>query len=143
MPKLRTINDEDLSRILTNARRIAVVGISPKPNRPSNKVAAYLMAAGFEVIPVNPGQSTIMGLKCYPDLESIPGRVDIVDVFRRPAEVSAIVDSTLKIKAQVLWLQLGVSEAEAARRAQAAGLTVMTERCLKVEHQRLKDSGFL
>ncbi len=98
------------------------------------------MAAGFEVIPINPGQTAIMGLKCYPDLESIPGRVDIVDVFRRAAEVPAIVDSALKIKARVLWLQLGVIHAEAAVRAQAAGLTVIMDRCLKVEHQRLKDS---
>ncbi len=143
MSDLKVITDENLSRILINSRRVAVVGMSPKPSRPSNQVAAYLMAAGFEVIPVNPGQNIIMGLKCYPDLESIPGQVDIVDVFRRPAEVPAIVDSTLKIKAPVLWLQLGVSHAEAALRAQAAGLTVIMDRCLKVEHQRLQDSGLL
>ncbi len=143
MSDLKIINDEDLSQILTDTRRIAVVGMSPKPSRPSSQVAAYLIAAGFEVIPVNPGQTTIMGLKCYPDLESIPGRVDIVDVFRRAAEVPAIVDSTLRIKAKVLWLQLGVIHAEAALRAQAAGLTVIMDRCLKVEHQRLQDSGLL
>ncbi len=143
MPDLKIINDEDLSRILTATQRIAVVGMSPKPSRPSNQVAAYLMAAGFEVIPVNPGQTIIMGLKCYPDLESIPGRVDIVDVFRRAAEVPAIVDSALRIRAKVLWLQLGVIHAEAALRAQAAGLIVIMDRCLKVEHQRLQDSGLL
>ncbi|MFW8601954.1 CoA-binding protein [Desulfobacterota bacterium M19] len=143
MSYLKIINDEDLSRILNNTRRVAVVGMSPKPSRPSNQVAAYLMAAGFEVIPVNPGQTAIMGLKCYPDLESIPGRVDIVDVFRRTSEVPAIVDSTLKIKARILWLQLGIIHAEAALRAQAAGLIVIMNRCLKVEHQRLKDSGLL
>ncbi|HFQ81652.1 MAG TPA: CoA-binding protein [Desulfobacterales bacterium] len=143
MSELKIINDEELCRILSDTQRIAVVGMSPKPNRPSNQVAAWLMAAGFEVIPVNPGQSTIMGLKCYPDLESIPGQVDIVDVFRRPAEVPAIVDSALKIRAKVLWLQLGVIHAEAARRAQAAGLRVIMDRCLKVEHKRLKDAGLL
>ncbi|VAW40833.1 hypothetical protein MNBD_DELTA03-995 [hydrothermal vent metagenome] len=143
MSELKIINDEELCRILSDTQRIAVVGMSPKPNRPSNQVAAWLMAAGFEVIPVNPGQSTIMGRKCYPDLESIPGRVDIVDVFRRPAEVPAIVDSALRIRAKVLWLQLGVIHAEAARRAQAAGLRVIMDRCLKVEHKRLKDAGLL
>jgi predicted CoA-binding protein len=98
-------------------------------------VAAYLLEAGYEIIPVNPGQEQIMGLRCYPDLASIPQPVDIVDIFRNPSEVPAIVDSAIAIGAKVLWMQIGIVHAEAAAKAQAAGLTVIMDRCLALEHQ--------
>lgn len=127
--------DTDAVRaLLTNARRIAVVGLSPKPERDSNMVAQYLIAAGYEVIPVNPGQTEILGRKCYPDVVSIPGTVDIVDVFRSPDAVPGIVEEAIQAKAKAVWLQLGAGHTEAARRAADAGLQVVVESCIKVAH---------
>ena len=129
--------DVDLATILRSCRRIAVVGLSPKSVRPSHQVAVYLLSAGYEVVPVNPGQDEILGLKCYPDLESVPGAVDIVDVFRNPGDVPGVVDSAIAIGARVIWLQLGIVHAEAAWKAREAGLTVIMDRCIKIDHQNL------
>ena len=123
--------------LLTSARTIAVVGLSPKEARPSHQVARYLIAAGYEVIPVNPGQSEILGRTCYPDLVSVPVAVDIVDIFRRSEDVGPIVEAAVAIGARAVWMQLGVVNEEAAHRARAAGLTVVMDRCLKVEHRNL------
>ncbi len=123
--------------LLTSARTIAVVGLSPKEARPSHQVARYLIAAGYEVIPVNPGQSEILGRPCYPDLASVPVAVDIVDIFRRSEDVGPIVEAAVAIGARAVWMQLGVVNEEAAHRARAAGLTVVMDRCLKVEHRNL------
>ena len=127
----------DLKAILRNCRTIAVVGLSPKPSRPSHMVAAYLLRAGYEVIPVNPGQDEILGRRCYPSLTAVPGRVDLVDIFRNPADVPPIVDEAIAIGARVVWMQLGIVNHEAARKAEAAGLQVVMDRCLKVDHQHL------
>lgn len=129
--------DMALIKLLREAKTIAIVGLSPKPERPSYQVAAYLLGAGYEIIPVNPGQGQIMGLRCYPDLASIPQPVDIVDIFRNPSEVPAIVDSAIAIGAKVLWMQIGIVHEEAAAKARAAGLTVIMDRCLAIEHQKL------
>ncbi len=124
----------DSAQILRDSRTIAVVGLSPKAARPSHQVAVYLLAAGYEVIPVNPGHDQILGLRSYPDLASVPGPVDIVDIFRNPKEVPAIVDSAIAIGAKVVWMQLGIVHEQAAAKARAAGLTVVMDRCLKVDH---------
>ena len=129
--------DDKITKILKTCRRIAVVGLSPKPARPSHQVAAYLLAAGYEVVPVNPGHDKILGRQCYPDLESIPGPVDIVDIFRRAADVPPVVDSAIVIGAKVVWMQEGIINEEAAQRAAAAGLEVVMDNCLKVAHQNL------
>lgn len=126
----------DLAKILREAKTIAVVGLSPKPERPSNQVAAYLLAAGYQVIPVNPGHDQILGLRAYPDLASIPVTVDIVDIFRSAKEVPAIVEAAISIKAKVVWMQLGVVHNEAAATARAKGIVVVMDRCLKVDHQQ-------
>ncbi|MBU0730920.1 MAG: CoA-binding protein [Proteobacteria bacterium] len=128
----------DIRSILKKYKTIAVVGLSPKITRPSNQVADYLIRAGYEVIPVNPGQNEILGRTCYPDLLSIPESVDLVDIFRKPEDVPAVVDEAIAIGAKVIWMQLGIINDEAAKKATAAGLTVIMDRCIKVDHQNLR-----
>ncbi len=127
----------EISQILKGFRTIAVVGLSPKENRPSNQVARYLVEAGYNVIPVNPGQEEILGRKCYPDLESIPEAVEIVDIFRRSEDIPPIVSSAINIKAKVVWMQLGIVNDDAATEAKKAGLSVIMDRCIKIDHQNL------
>lgn len=132
------INDDaGIRRILANHKIIAMVGLSPKEDRPSNVVARYLMAHGYTVIPVNPGQREILGQPCYASLRDIPVRVDMVDVFRNAAEVPPIAADAIAIGAKSLWLQLGVINQEASEAASNAGLDVVMDRCPKIEHARL------
>lgn len=135
------LKQAELTSLLKSARRIAVVGLSPKPGRPSHQVGAYLLAAGYEVIPVNPGHDRLLGLTAYPDLRSVPGRVDIVDIFRRAEEVPAIVEEAIAIGAGAVWMQLGIVHEQAAARARAAGLAVVMDRCLMVDHQNFCRGG--
>jgi len=116
---------------------VAVVGLSHDPTRASHEVAKYLLDHGYEVIPVNPNHQQILGLKCYPDLRSIPGPVDIVDVFQRSERVPGFVDDAIAIGAKTIWMQLGVTHAGAAQKARDAGLEVVMDRCIKTEHSRL------
>ena len=127
-----------IPQILRETGTIAVVGLSPKPGRPSHQVAAYLKDAGYDIIPVNPGQEEILGEKCYPDLVSIPRRIDLVDIFRRSEDVPPIVRQAIEIKARVVWMQLGIVNVEAAAEAREAGLTVIMDRCTKIDHQNLR-----
>jgi predicted CoA-binding protein len=127
----------DYSKILKETRSIAVVGLSPKSTRPSYQVAQYLLEKGYEIFPVNPGQKSILGLTCYPDLQSIPAHVDIVDIFRNPADVPKIVADAIEIGARIVWMQLGIVHEAAAAKARAAGLIVVMDRCLKIDHQQL------
>lgn len=129
--------DADIRRILENHKVIAMVGLSPKEDRPSNIVARYLMAHGYTVIPVNPGQREILGQPCYASLKDIPVQVDMVDVFRNSADVPPIAADAIAIGAKSLWLQLGVVNHAAAEMAAAAGLDVVMDRCTKIEHARL------
>ncbi|HEY5718423.1 MAG TPA: CoA-binding protein [Motiliproteus sp.] len=134
-------DDQSLSDILTRVRVIALVGASPKPQRDSHRVMAYLQARGYRVIPVNPhaGCAELLGERVYPSLEAIPTRikVDMVDVFRRSDEVPEIAEAAIRIGARVLWLQLGVIHADAARRARDYGLQVVMDRCPKIDIPRL------
>ena len=130
-------NFAEIKEILAQTKTIAVVGLSPKENRPSYLVAHYLMAAGYTIIPVNPGQSEILGQKCYASLLEIPQKVDVVDIFRRPEEVGPVVDQAVTIGAKVVWMQEGIVNQEAAAVARAAGLKVIMDRCLKVDHATL------
>jgi predicted CoA-binding protein len=129
--------DETLRRILRESRTIAVVGLSADWFRPSYFAAKYLQEHGYRIVPVNPGHAEILGERCYPNLRAIPEPVDVVDVFRRPEEVPPIVEDAIAIGARVLWLQIGVVHPEAARRAREAGLEVVMDRCMKIEHARL------
>ena len=129
------VNTEDqLENILRSSKTIAVVGMSPNPARPSNEVARYLMANGYTVIPVNPGHREILGLSCFPALEAIPVAVDIVDVFRNSADVLPVAEAAVRIAAKCLWFQLGVINAAASQMASDAGLKVVTNRCIKIDH---------
>ena len=128
---------QTLRRILKENKTIAVVGLSDKWYRPSRFAAKYMKAFGYKIIPVNPRQKEIMGEICYPSLLDIPEPVDIVDIFRHPRDVPPIVEDAIKIGAKVVWMQLGVINEEAAQRAREAGLQVVMNRCVKIEHGRL------
>ena len=126
-----------LRSILTRSHTIAVVCLSANWNRPSNFAAKYMQEHGYRIVPVNPAYASVLGETCYPDLASIPFPVDIVDCFRRAPEIPAIADAAIAIHARVLWMQLGIEHAEAAKRASDAGLDVVMNRCVKIEHARL------
>ena len=128
---------EAIRSLLQQARTIAVVGISAKPDRPSHEVAHYLQRAGYTIIPVNPAYEEVLGQKCYPSLHEVPGKIDLVDVFRKPAEVMGVVDEAIAVGAGSVWLQLGVIAPNTADKAAAAGLKVVSDRCTKIEHRRL------
>ncbi|WP_068639286.1 CoA-binding protein [Thauera butanivorans] len=130
-----------IRELLSTARRIAIVGISPKPHRPSNAVARYLRDAGYTIIPVNPAHDEVLGEKCYPSVREAPGPIDIVDVFRKPDEVMAVAEDAIAAGAGCLWMQLGVIAPEAAQRAADAGLKVVMNRCAEVEHMALSRQG--
>ena len=126
-----------LRRILSENRVIAVVGLSADWFRPSYFAAKYMLEHGYRVIPVNPKYPEILGQKCYKSLQDIPEMVGIVDVFRKSADVPPVAEAAIAIGARVLWQQLGVNNAAAAERARAAGLDVVVDRCVKIEHARL------
>lgn len=129
-------NGDEVAHILRGAKTIAVVGLSSNPMRASNEVAAYLKGAGYRIIPVNPNEREVFGEKAYARLEDVPEPVDIVDVFRKSEDVPPVADAAIGSKAKVLWMQLGIENAEAAEKARAAGLVVVENSCLMVEHKR-------
>ncbi len=129
---------DEIEELLENAKRIAIVGLSSDPSRASNGVGAYLLSQGYEIIPVNPNEVEPLGLKAYPDLASIPGRIDIVDVFRRSEYAPEIVRQALRIGASAVWLQEGVVSPEAYALAKESGMTIVMDRCMLKEHSRLK-----
>ena len=129
--------DSVIREILSRPHRIAVVGCSPDPSRDSHRIAQLLMDKGHTVVPVNPHAPTILGRQCYPSVPAIPGTIDMVDIFRRAAEAGAIVDEAVAVGARIVWMQLGVVDEAAAARAQAAGLTVIMDRCPAIEYRRL------
>ena len=128
---------QGLRRIMTDYKRVAMVGLSDDWSRPSNFAAKYLLDHGFEVIPVNPKYPEILGQKCYADLRDIPTPVDIVDLFQRIERVPLFVDQAIEIGAKVVWFQLGIVHEEAAQKARDAGLEVVQDRCMKIEYARL------
>jgi len=126
-----------LRRVFRDCRNLAIVGLSADWFRPSNFAAKYMQEHGYKVIPVNPKYEEILGEKCYPDLKSIPEPVDMVDVFRKSADCLPIAEAAVAIGAKVLWLQIGVINEAARQLAEAAGLTVVMDRCVKIEYARL------
>lgn len=126
-----------IADILRSAHTIAVVGLSGKRFRPSYGVAEYLQRAGYRIIPVNPNESEVLGEKCYPDLDSIPEPIDIVDIFRRPSYVPEIVEAAIRLGAKAVWMQESVVHEAAAQRAESAGLAVVMDRCILKDHRRL------
>ena len=130
-------SSDEIKNILERSKRIAIVGLSPKEERDSNKVAKYLIERGYEIVPVNPGQKEILGQDCFKTLTDIPFQVDVADLFLNPQRVLPVVDQAIEIGAPVLWLQIGVIHNEAAQKARAAGLTVVMDRCIMREHKKL------
>ncbi|MGH7509353.1 MAG: CoA-binding protein [Gemmatimonadales bacterium] len=130
-----------LAVILRAARRIAVVGLSRKPDRPSHQVAAYLQRAGYTIVPVHPVAGETLGERVHPDLRAaaVTGPIDIVNIFRRSEHVPALLDALLEIRPALVWMQVGVRHDEVARRLEAAGIAVVMDRCLAVDHQFLGD----
>lgn len=127
-------------KILSDCRTVAVVGVSPDAERPSHGVFCYLRDQGYRVIPVNPRFPRILGETCYPDLAAIPEKVDVVDVFRRSDDVPPIVEQAIAIGARAVWMQRGVVNEAAAGRAREAGLQVVMDKCIKIEHLRMREA---
>jgi predicted CoA-binding protein len=126
----------DRIRILERYKRIAMVGLSSNPFRPSHFAAIYMLSQGYDVTPVNPREKEVLGRRSYASLRDLPGPLEIVDIFREPAAVPAIVEEAIAAGAKVIWMQLGVVHEEAAERAREAGLEVVMDRCVKIEHAR-------
>jgi hypothetical protein len=131
------LSEYELQDLLGTAQTIAVVGLSDNPARDSNGVARFLLRHGYTIIPVNPKLNEALGVRAYPSLREVPVPIDIVNVFRRPEFVPGIVDEAIEVGAKVIWLQLGVVHEESARRASAAGMKVVMDRCIAIEHRRL------
>ncbi|MBI3582044.1 MAG: CoA-binding protein [Nitrospinae bacterium] len=130
-------NDDELARkIVLSYRTVAVVGISEKEDRDSHRVAAYLKNHGFRIVPVNPQRDEVLGEKCYARLAEIPFRVDVVDVFRKPSALPALADEIIAAKPRAAWFQLGVVNNEAAKKIADAGIEVIQNKCIKIEHAR-------
>lgn len=132
MPEQEYIND-----LLRSSRVIAVVGLSGNKRRPSYGVSEYMQRAGYRIIPVNPHETAVLGEQAYPDLDAVPEKIDIVNIFRRSEFVAPIVDAAIRIGAKAIWMQEGVVHEDGAAKARAAGLGVIMDRCILKEHQRL------
>ena len=129
--------DQEVLELLQSVKTIAVVGLSAKPERDSHRVAKYLQEQNFTIFPVNPGAREILGVPCYPNLQSLPHPVDLVDIFRKPDAIPGIVDQAIATGAKAVWMQLGLAHNAAADKARAAGLRVVMNKCLKIEHMRM------
>lgn len=136
MTSFQNPSPEQIVEILQHCQRIAVVGLSPKSNRPSHTVASALQQFGYTVVPVRPALESVLGEKAYPDLYAVPDRIDLVDVFRAPEHVDTIVDACIELKIPVLWLQDGVINESAALRAEANGITVVMDRCIYRDYKQ-------
>ena len=136
MTKFHNPDREHIIDLLKRTRRIAVVGLSPKPNRPSHSVASALQQFGYTIVPVRPAVESVLGEKAYPDLYAVPGSIDLVDVFRAPEYVDPIVDACIRLNIPALWLQDGVINEAAALRAQASGMTVVMDRCVYRDYRQ-------
>jgi uncharacterized protein len=127
---------DPILEILEQFKTIAVVGLSSNPSRASYEVTEYMQSVGYKIIPVNPNETEVLGEKSYARLEDVPEKIEIVDVFRRAEDVPPVVESAILVGARVVWMQLGIENAEAAERARAAGLIVVEDACVLVEHRR-------
>lgn len=128
--------DTNIKRLLPEAKTIAVVGLSDKPNRDSYRVARYMQQQGYKIVPVNPRLQAVLGAQAYPDLISVPTRIDIVNIFRRSELVLPVVQEAIKIRPMAIWMQLGISNEEAARLAAQNDIMVIMDKCIMVEHKR-------
>lgn len=125
------------AKILKDYRTIAVVGLSSEPQRPAYSIAKYMKEQGYRIIPVNPGETEVLGEKAYPDLPSVPETIEIVNIFRRPEYVSDVVEEAIVVGAKAIWMQEGIADEDAAKSAEEAGLSVVMDTCIRTEHRRL------
>lgn len=132
---------DEIEKIIRESKSIAVAGLSNRLGRPSLTVASYLKSQGYRIIPVNPTIQEVGGDRCYPDLASVPESVDVVDIFRKPEDVMPVVEEAIRIGAKAVWMQEGIVNEEAARRAREAGLMVVMDRCILKEHARMLREG--
>ncbi len=130
-------DDAGLRDILRSARTVACVGVSSNPQKPSYVIFQYLLEAGYQMVPVNPTTPDVMGRQTYPDVTSIPQKIDVVQVFRKPEDVPPVVEQAIKAGAKVVWMQEGIVNQQAAKQAEEAGLQVVMDRCMMKTHQRL------
>ena len=131
--------EKTISRVLKESHSVAVVGLSPRPERDSHEVAKYLQEVGYRIIPVNPHGDTILGERCYPSLDAVPDDVDWVDVFRRPPDVPEVAEAALRKGVRAFWMQLGIRHAEVAERLRRAGVLVVEDRCALIEHRARRE----
>ncbi len=131
------MSDSEIKTILEQYRTVVSIGLSSNPDRPSYGVCGYLQRHGYRVIPVNPNETEVLGERAYPDLASVPDPIGLVQIFRRPEAVPPIVDAAIRRGAKVIWMQDGAGNPEAAKKAEAAGLTVIVDDCMMREHRRL------
>jgi len=132
---------DDIEKIIKDSKNIAVVGMSGKLGRPSLTVASYLKGQGYWIIPVNPTLQEVGGERCYPDLTSIPEAIDVVDIFRKAEDVIPVVEEAIRVGAKAVWMQEGIMNQEAAKKAREAGLMVVMDKCMLKEHARLRREG--
>ena len=130
---------DPIGDILKKCKTIAVVGLSSNPMRPSHEVSEYMQRVGYRIIPVNPNETEVLGKKSYARLEDVPEKVDVVNIFRRAEDVPPVVDSAILVGARVVWMQLGIENEEAAEKARAAGLAVVEDACILIEHRKRRD----
>jgi predicted CoA-binding protein len=133
----RNPDNEEIRELLARTRTIAVVGLSPRPERPSHRIARRLQSWGYRVVPVRPAVSEVLGEKAYPRLADVPGGIDLVDVFRAAEQVGPIVDACIALGLRAIWIQEGIVNEPAAERAREAGMVVVMDRCISVEYRRL------
>ena len=136
LPDGATPSADPIFDILTKYKRIAVVGLSSDPMRPSYGVTEYIQASGYQIVPVNPNETDVLGEPSYARLEDVPQKIEIVNIFRRAEEVPPVVDAAIQVGAKVVWMQLGIANETAAEKARAAGLTVVMDACLLIEHKK-------
>ena len=137
-PAALLTSDDEVRDLLRSVKSIALIGASPKPWRDSNGIMAMLLDAGYDVVPVNPNYPSVHGRRCFPDLASLPSRVDLVNVFRNPAGLRPLVDEVVRESLGVVWFQPGASDEDGVRYALRAGVRVVADRCIAVDHRRLR-----
>jgi len=140
LPDGGTPSADPIYDILTKYKRIAVVGLSSNPARPSYEVTQYIQSVGYQIVPVNPNETDVLGEPSYASLEEVPQKIEIVNIFRRADEVPAVVDAAIRAGAKVIWMQLGIASEAAAEKARAAGIAVVMDACILVEHKKRRQN---
>ena len=143
LPEGAPASADPIFDLLTKYKTIAVVGLSSNPMRPSYGVTEYMQSSGYHIIPVNPNETDVLGEPSYANLEEVPQKIEIVDIFRRAEEIPPVVDAAIRVGAKVVWMQQGITNEPAAEKARAAGITVIMDACILIEHKRRRQKSAL